>query len=117
MTKFDSILTDLCEANNYPAPGTQNQQTTVNQNQQPVKPVTGNTNTVTQNQTQQNKPGQPQAQNQNQTQQNKPAQPSTTGNQVKLTPEQTKSLMDDFNNNNVQVKNVADFKKYGISLS
>jgi len=39
MTKFDSILTDLCEANNYPAPGAQ--QPAGTQNQQPARPVTG----------------------------------------------------------------------------
>lgn len=109
MTKFDSILTDLCEANNYPAPGTQ--QPAGTQNQQPARPVTGNT--VAPTTAQQNKPGQ--TQNQQQPQQNKPATTTIT-NQVKLTPQQTKQLMDDFNGP-TQVKSAADFQKYGINLS
>jgi hypothetical protein len=114
MTKFDSILTDLCEANNYPAPGAQ--QPASAQNQQPARPVTGNT--VAPTTTQQNKPGQTQTQTQNQQQQpqqNKPAT-TTSANQVKLTPQQTKQLMDDFNGP-TQVKSAADFQKYGINLS
>jgi len=113
MTKFDSILTDLCEANNYPAPGAQ--QPAGTQNQQPARPVTGNTTAPTTAQAQQNKPGQTQAQDQQQPQQNKPATTTST-NQVKLTPQQTKQLMDDFNGP-AQVKSAADFQKYGINLS
>jgi hypothetical protein len=103
MTKFDSILTDLCEANNYPAPGTQqNNQTTAQQPaagntaQQPVKPVTGSTTA--------------------QTQQPAPTNTNTASQPQKPTPVQIKNLMDDFNNTNVKVNNVADFKKYGINL-
>lgn len=101
MTKFDSILTDLCEANNYPAPGAQQTNQTTGQQpaagntaQQPVKPATASATAQT-----------PQ-----------PITTSTTGQPQKPTPAQIKSLMDDFNNTNVKINNVADFKKYGINL-
>jgi hypothetical protein len=99
MNKFDSIISDLCEANGYP-----------NQQQ----------NTVTNNNQQQNT-GTNQQQNTNQQQQNtntntNQQQQNTVTNQQQQKIDLQK-LMSDFNNNTLSIKNIKDFEKYGLKAS
>jgi short subunit dehydrogenase-like uncharacterized protein len=102
MNKFDSIISDLCEANGYP---NQQQNTATNTNQQQQSTGTNNTNT-----------NQPQNTGTNQQQQN-----TNTNQQQQNTNQQQKidlqKLMTDFNNNTLSIKNVKDFEKYGLKAS
>ena len=99
MTKFESIITDICEANNYPAPGTQQPANNQQQAQQAAKP-TASTPVNTQNQ-----------------------QATTTANNTAQQPANNTAkpnydlLVKDFNNPNVKINSITDLKKYGIATT
>ena len=103
MNKFDSIISDLCEANGYPNQPNTNQQNTNNTQQNTNNNQQQNANTNQQNTNQQQSP------NNNQQQQN-----VNNAQQQKI---DLQKLMTDFNNNTLSIKNIKDFEKYGLKAS
>ena len=104
MNKFDSIISDLREANGYP---NQQQNTATNNNQQQ------NNNT---NQQQQNTSTN-QQQNTNTATNNNQQQQSTNQQQQQQQKIDLQKLMTDFNNNTLSINNIKDFEKYGLKAS